>query len=126
MDNNFPLRFLPDLLSDRLSSLNIAAEHHHLGAPPAHVEGGELADASVAPCDCHNLAIQSCLAAALGSLYSVLGRIHSWKRDLQYLHKHSEEEEKKSKKKDASKKATNPGTRQGPTLKSHNLLSLQF
>ena len=124
MDNNFPLRFLPDLLSDRLSSLNIAAEHHHLGAPPAHVEGGELADASVAPCDCHNLAIQSCLAAALGSLYLVLRHIHSLNTsiDLQYLHKHSEEEEKKSEKKDASKKAPNPGTRQGPTLKSHSSL----
>ena len=120
MDNNFSLSFLPDLLSDRLSSLNIAAEHHHLGAPPAHVEGGELADASVAPCDCHNLAIQSCLAAALGSLYSVLRRIQSWKKD--NLHKHSEEEEEKSEKKDASKKTTNPGTRQGPTLKSHSSL----
>merc|ERR1719239_2091123 len=42
-----PVSFL--ISSASLSSLNIAAEHHHLGAPPAHVKGGKLADASVAP-----------------------------------------------------------------------------
>ena len=40
----------------------------HLGAPPAHVEGGELANASVAASDRHNLAVQPRFAGALGSL----------------------------------------------------------
>ena len=76
MDNNFSLRLLPDLLGHYLCGLNIATEHHHLGSPSAHVEGGELADASVAPRDRHNLAIQPRFAAALRPLHPVSG--HSY------------------------------------------------
>ena len=72
MDNNLSLCFLSDLLSHHLCSLNITTEHHHLGAPPAHVEGGELADASVAPRDRHNLAVQPRFAAALGPLQNTV------------------------------------------------------
>ena len=80
MDNNLSLRFLSDLLSHHLCSLNIATEHHHLGAPPAHVQGGELADASVASRDCHSLAFQPRFAAALGPLQDTVMADQDWLR----------------------------------------------
>ena len=80
MDNNLSLSFLSDLLSHHLCSLNIATEHHHLGAPPAHVQGGELADASVAPRDRHNLPFQPCFAAALGPLQDTVMVDQDWLR----------------------------------------------
>ena len=119
MDNNFPLRFLPDLLSDRLSSLNIAAEHHHLGAPPAHVEGGELANASVAASDRHNLAVQPRFAGALSSLRPMWLRSQLL-HDQSNLHEPSEEVEEEGDNKNPSKKSAYPSTSKSSTLKSHD------
>ena len=48
----------PDVCSCRLRPGHVPAEHDHLGAPPAHVSGGDLANASVGSCDHHSLPIQ--------------------------------------------------------------------
>ena len=119
MDNNLSLCFLSDLLSHHLCSLNITTEHHHLGAPPAHVEGGELANASVAASDRHNLAVQPRFAGALGSLRA------TWLRsrllhDQSNLHEPSEEVEEEGDNKNPSKKSAYPSTSKSSTLKSHD------
>merc|ERR1719474_2033254 len=103
VNDHLSLRLLPDLLGHDLGSLYVATEHHHLGSPPAHVEGGELANASIAASDRHNLAVQPRFAGALGS-----------------LHEPPEEVEEESDNKNPSKKSAYPSTSKSSTLKSHD------
>ena len=139
VDDHLSLSLLPDLLGHHLGSLHVAAEHHHLderrtieslfktanvsedhlGAPPAHVEGGELANASVAASDRHNLAVQPRFAGALSSLRQ------TWLRsrllhDRPNLHEPPEEVEEESDNKNPSKKSAYPSTSKSSTLKSHD------
>ena len=139
MNDHLSLRFLPDLLGHHLGSLHVAAEHHHLderrtieslfkktnvsedhlGAPPAHVEGGELANASVAASDRHNLAVQPRFAGALSSLRPTWLRLRLL-HDQSNLHEPSEEVEEEGDNKNPSKKSAYPSTSKSSTLKSHD------